>query len=169
MTLAWPVWFIHLLPATLSQRLNCRISSCITFSQMHSSSPVLSRKTHLLKGVLSHGGPLACYLPSSPSSLPLFLPRVPLQLVMPWMETGFAPLALPSWGLWLPLMKLALMDLDKSQGQVNFNGFLWENCLWFPTPPELQSAWPPHFPSQMGCIKFRWGLWERPWVPGKDF
>lgn len=67
--------------------------------------------------------------PLQPIISPLLLPRVPLQLVMPWMETGSAPLALPSGGLWLPLMKLALMDLDKSQEQVNFNGFLWENCL----------------------------------------
>lgn len=107
--------------------------------------------------------------PCNPPSFPLFLIQNPPAAPDARVKSGFVPLAGPSGGLWFPLMKLVLMDLDKSQGLVNFNGLGGKIAFNFPLLLLNFRAQGPLFSFWWGCIKFNWDLQERPQVPGKDF
>lgn len=84
---------------------------------------------------------IPCLIPSKPPHYPPLL-KFPLKLLMPWMKSDSAPLAWPSGGLWFPLMKLALMDLGKSQGLVNLKGLCGRIASDFHPPPKPQSTGP---------------------------
>ena len=105
-------------------------------------------------------------LPATPTSQP----RVPLQLLVPWARSDSVHLTWPSRGLWFPFMRLELMDLDRSQGPVHFEGLCGRIASDFPLLfPSLSSQGPPFSLPHLEHVKYKWHLQERLQVPGKDF
>lgn len=61
------------------------------------------------------------------------------------------------------------MDLDKSQGWVNFKGLCGRTASDFLLLLDFRAQGLYSSLPQLGCSKFKWGFRERPQFPGKEF